>query len=825
MLNPDLLDRFTTHLKEALQKALSFSVMNGRDLVEPGDLIVGLMMEKGSVGSELLTKAGLDVKKAEAAFRGFPATTARIATPDLSLGVKRIIEKCVLTAHLHEHKYVGTEHLLSAILEGSYPDVTAFFDANGVTPGLLREQVVQVLKSTSRFPELVNSDELEEPNDQRPPDAPRGPQPPPPGRAPRASALDSFTRDLTKPETAEQLDPVIGRDRELERVIEILCRRNKNNPILLGEPGVGKTAIVEGLAKRLSEGDVPDALHGKKLLSLDLALTVAGTMYRGEFEARLKQILDEVRNDANIILFIDEIHNIVGAGSTTGSLDAANILKPALARGEIRCVGATTWAEYKKHIEPDAALERRFQPVTVEEPSPTATLGIIEGLLEHYAKFHRVSYAADVPAACVKFAERYLTDRHFPDKAIDLLDEAAACVIARRRSRERMERLSALDLAILAADELKQDFVVEGKLDEAEVSAREATRLKKERTSLTAAYEKQREKDQPIVTMMDVAEVVSRMSGVSVPTILATERERISTLGENLRGKIIGQDAAVLAVADVVSRSRLGLSDPKRPKAAMLFVGPSGTGKTETARALAMELFGRPDALIKLDMSEFSEGHTVSKLVGSPAGYVGYRESTKLTDAVRKRPHAVVLFDEFEKAHSDVQNLLLQILEDGTISDGTGRPVSFRHAYVILTSNVGSDQIGKKTLGFGGDATDAKNLIKDELGQRFRPELLNRLDRTVIFHPLDREPLKEILRREVSEILNRVSSVQNVACHAGDDVLEWLLAQPLPPEEGARAARRLVEREVTALIGRLLAERPQKKTLQLKATAKGLRII
>lgn len=822
MLNPDLLDRFTTHLKEALQKALSFAVLNGRELVEPGDLIIGLLHEKGSIGAEILTKQGVLLAKAEMAFRGMPAQSSKIATPDLSLAVKRIIEKCVLTAHLYEHKYVGTEHLLSAILEGGYLDVNAFLEDQKVNLGLLREQLIQVLKSTSRFPELSASTDGNEEQEPRPPEGPLRPGQNP--RAQRVSALDAFTRELTKPEIADTLDPVIGRDTELERMVEILCRRTKNNPVLLGEPGVGKTAIVEGLAKLLASGDVPDVLRGKRLLSLDLALTVAGTMYRGEFEARLKQIMEEAKHDPNVILFIDEIHNIVGAGSTTGSLDAANILKPALARGEIRCVGATTWAEYKKHVEPDAALERRFQTVTIEEPSPAASLAILQGLEEYYAKYHHVDYAPGTLEKAVFLAERYMTDRFFPDKAIDLIDEAAASVNARRRSNERMERLSSLEVAIHAAEEGKADSVSKGDLAKAGAAQADIDRLKKEHATLTAAYQAEIEKDKPTVSVDDIARVVARMTGVPLATIQATDRERVGTLHGNLSRAIFGQDIALHAITDVVSRSRLGLNEPNRPKAALLLVGPSGTGKTETARLLARELFGKDDALIKIDMSEFSEGHSVSKLVGAPAGYVGYRDASKLSDAIRKRPHAVVLFDEFEKAHADVQNVLLQILEDGRITDSTGRHVSFRHAYIIMTSNVGSDRLGKKTLGFGDGVSAFEAATKEELQQRFRPELLNRLDRIIVFQPLQHAEMKHILRRDLTEILTRVESAQRVACSAGDDVLEWLLKQPLPPEEGARAIRRLLEREVTALISRLLSEKPQKKKVALKATREGLKV-
>jgi ATP-dependent Clp protease ATP-binding subunit ClpC len=815
MLTPDLLDRFTTHLKEALQKALTFAVSNGRELIEPGDLIVGLLHEKGSIGAEILTKAGCALEAAESQFRGTPSTQTAVATPDLSPSVKRIVEKCVLTAHLYEHKYVGTEHLLSAILATEDTTLLAYFESQGVSLSPLREQTLSVLKSTSRFPDL-SSQELHDPEEEMPNASPSAVRPPSQRQA-RASALDAFARELTKPDLAEALDPVIGRDRELERVIEILCRRTKNNPVLLGDPGVGKTAIVEGLAKRLAAGDVPDCLYGKRILSLDLALTVAGTMYRGEFEARLKQIVEEAKNDSNAILFIDEIHTIVGAGSTTGSLDAANILKPALARGEIHCIGATTWAEYKKHIEPDAALERRFQTVAVEEPNAEATLVMLKGLESRYAKHHGVEYAPETLRTAVELAERYLTDRLFPDKAIDLIDEAAASVVARRTSRDALERLAALDVAIQAADETKAGAVEEGRLQDANDAAQDAERLRIERETLAKKLHTDREKHTPLVTGRDVAAIVARMANVPITTILSTERERLATLEEALRKNVLGQDEALKDISDVVRRARLGLTDERRPKAAILLVGPSGTGKTESARALARELFGREDALIKIDMSEFSEGHTVSKLVGSPAGYVGYRENTKLTDAIRKRPHAVVLFDEFEKAHADVQNLLLQILEDGHLSDGSGRTIPFRHSYIILTSNVGSDQLGKKVLGFGGSESGFDQTVRQELTAQFRPELLNRLDRIVVFHPLSRDHLKEILQRQLADILERVERTQHVACSAGDDVLEWLMKQPLPPEEGARAIRRLIEREVTSAIGHLLTEKPTKRKITFKA--------
>lgn len=821
MLSPDLINRFTTHLKEALQKALSFAISNGREIVEPGDVLVGLLNEKGSIGAELLQKSGFSKEEAEQSFRGTPDGARQLATPDLSLPVKKIIEKCILTAHMNEHKYVGTEHLLSALISSEDPLLQNFFAARSNALPALREQILQVLKSTSRFPDFMGgaaADASPEEEMLAPINARREPQ-----RAARSGALDTFTRELTKQETAELLDPVIGRETELDRVVEILCRRTKNNPILLGDPGVGKTAIVEGLAKRLASGDVPDALYGKRVRCLDLALTVAGTMYRGEFEARLKQIVDEATRDTNMILFVDEIHTIVGAGGASGTLDAANILKPALARGEIRCIGATTWAEFKKYIEPDAALERRFQPISIEEPTAEATLEILRGLETRYADHHRVRYSSDALLAAVEFADRFIMDRNFPDKAVDLMDEAAASVVARRQSRESHERLSALEVAIAAAEEIKHEAVKEGAFEKADATAADLERLERERAALQKDVKREHDADKPFVTREHVARVVARISNVPIGTILSTERERLATLENELGNAVIGQEKAVSELSEIIRRSRLGLHDARRPKSAVLLVGPSGTGKTQLARALAATLFGREDALIKIDMSEFSEAHTVSKLVGSPAGYVGYREQTKLADAIRKRPHAVVLFDEFEKAHSDVQNILLQILEDGMMTDGTGRQISFRQSYIILTSNVGSDRLGKKTLGFSDDTDGFEQVVKQELAEILRPELMNRLDRTIVFRPLGRDSLKEILRRELQEVLTRVENTQRVACSAGNDVLEWLLTQPLPPEEGARAIRRLLEREILSIIGRTLTEKPQKRKICFSADKKRLK--
>ncbi|MSR85304.1 ATP-dependent Clp protease ATP-binding subunit [Candidatus Uhrbacteria bacterium] len=829
MIEPQFLARFTTHLKEALQKGLAFSISNGRDLVEPGDLLVGLLQEKGSIASEILNKSSIVLQTTEEHFRGFPAPHQAGApvAPDLSLAVKRLLEKCVMTAHVYEHKYVGTEHLLFALLETPLVDLHQFFEAQGMNLDLAKEQVTQVLKSTSKFPDLIVKPLGEHTENEA------GVAPPlqvdertRATREQRLRALEIFARELTAPDTVAELDPVIGREEEMERVVQILCRRFKNNPILLGEPGVGKTAIVEGLATKLAAGDVPDVLQGKRVFALDLSLMVAGTMYRGEFEARMKQLLEEVRTDKNIILFIDEIHNLVGAGSTSGSLDAANILKPALSRGEIRCIGATTWNEYKKFIEPDAALERRYQPVSVQEPSSELALKMLHGLKAHYEEHHGVHFEPEALTAAIRLSERYLTDRFFPDKAVDLLDEGAALLNAGRRSQEPMERLRALDIALSVMQEKKEQAVKNGHLDEASAALQDEERLMKEKKMLERTLEEARQAERLTVTADHIAQVVARIAHIPVSMVLSRERDQLANLENRLAETILGQTEAVRTVAEAVRHARLGLSDPRRPKASFLFVGPSGVGKTALARALAMEIFGRESALVKLDMSEFSEGHSVSKLLGSPAGYVGYREGNRLADTIRKHPHTVLLFDEFEKAHPDVQHILLQALEDGKITDAGGRAIPFHHSYMVLTSNVGADFLHRARLGFDDLSTKKsqvyETLVRDQLSDRFRTELLNRLDRIVIFQPLERDALKEILRRELTAVFERLQATQKIIYSVQEEVLEWLLTQDLKAEEGARAARRIVEREVAALLGRALIEHPQKQKWNLRVVNKQL---
>ncbi len=827
MLEPNLLGRFTNHLKEALQKALAFAVSKGRDRVEPGDVLVGLLTEKGSIAAEILQKSKVGIDAAKEQFAGKPdqhEPGAPIA-PDLAPVVKRLLEKCILTAHLHEHKYVGTEHLLFAMLDMPLKDVHGFLEEQGVNMDFTREQIVNVLKSTSRFPEVADEEQLApgliETNQHQPEkqDTPK--------RAPRekrVKALEVFARELTAPDIVSTLDPVIGREEETNRVIEILCRRSKNNPILLGEPGVGKTAVVEGLAQRLAAGNVPEPLQGRRVYAVDLALIIAGTMYRGEFEARLKQLVDEAKQDPNTLLFIDEIHNIVGAGSTSGSLDAANILKPALARGEIHCIGATTWAEYKKHIETDAALERRYQSVEIHEPEPDLTLVMLQGLKKKYEDHHSVRYTPEAVEAAVRLSHRYLTDRFFPDKAIDVLDEAAALVSTRRAGHEDIERLRALDIAIDASLQAKDQAIESGDMQKASEAQADEERLQAEMRKLEKKIESRKQKDRLTVEKDQVIQVIARLARVPIEAVVHSDRDQLYKLETRLGERIFGQDDAIFQTAETVKKAQLGLSDPSRPKASFMFVGPSGVGKTALARTLAEELFGKQDALIKMDMSEFAEGHAVSKLLGSPAGYVGYREGNNPVELIRRRPHSIILFDEFEKAHPAVQHLLLQALEDGTIRDSTNRLISLRHAYIILTSNVGADYVHKSEIGFDKSGNRFEQMVHSQLKEQFRPELLNRLDRVVIFKPLGQESLKQILKRELQEVLDRLKETQKVAYSVSDEVLDFLLKKEMKSEDGARAARHLVEREIISPLGSMLVKKPNKRKGSIKVSKNKIQI-
>jgi ATP-dependent Clp protease ATP-binding subunit ClpC len=610
--------------------------------------------------------------------------------------------------------------------------------------------------------------------------------------------VDEFGADLTAEARAGRVDPVIGRGQEIEQTVEVLSRRTKNNPVLIGEPGVGKTAIVEGIAQRIVDGDVPDTLRDKRLVALDIGGLVAGTRYRGDFEERLKKVIDEIRGHSEeLVIFIDELHTVVGAGGAEGAVNASNMLKPALARGELHIIGATTINEYRKDIEKDAALERRFQPILVPEPTVPDTIEILRGLRDRYEAHHQVRFTDEALVAAAELSDRYITDRFLPDKAIDLIDQAGARVRLRTRAPAQDRRELAQELDRLRRE--KDEAVA------AEDYARAAS-LRDEIDTLSSRTETATEGDRvvPEVTPADIAEIVSRSTGIPVAQLTQEEKERLVRLEGHLHQRVVGQDEAVSAVAEAVRRSRAGLGDPDRPIGSFLFLGPTGVGKTELARALAEALFGSEDRMIRIDMSEFQERHTVSRLVGAPPGYVGYEEAGQLTEAVRRTPYAVLLLDEIEKAHPDVFNILLQVLDDGRLTDGQGRTVDFKNTVVIMTSNLGSDLISRRALGFrdgggnGADGTDADSLwdrIMPRLREAFRPEFLNRIDEIIVFRQLDQTQLRQITSLLLEETTRRLHA-QDITVDFTDEAVDWLARRGFQPEFGARPLRRTIQREV-----------------------------
>ncbi|MEA2020707.1 MAG: ATP-dependent Clp protease ATP-binding subunit [Patescibacteria group bacterium] len=617
--------------------------------------------------------------------------------------------------------------------------------------------------------------------------------------AQETSALDKFGRDLTKEAEEGRLDPVIGRDKEIERVIHILSRRTKNNPVLIGDPGVGKTAIVEGLAQRIANGKVPETLEGKRIVALDISLMLAGASVRGQFEQRLKQAIEEVQKaEGQIILFIDELHTIVGAGAARGAIDAANILKPPLARGELRAIGATTLDEYREHIEKDGALERRFQPVFVRESTTEETIKILRGLKDHYSEHHQVEITPEALAACAKLSDRYISDRFLPDKAVDLLDEA--CAKVRLEAIEEPENLKQVESEI---QEIREQLV-DAKGEEKEKLEKKLNELKGVREELVEIWRQTKMEEHPTVDEEDVAEIVSNMTGIPLEDLSEEEQEKLANLEERIHERVVDQEDAVKSVSEAIRRSRAGLKNPSRPIGTFLFLGPTGVGKTELTKALADVLYGNEDLMVRLDMSEYQERHNVSRMVGAPPGYVGYEEGGQLTEVVRRKPFSVILLDEVEKAHSSVFNILLQIFEDGRLTSGQGKTVDFKNTIIIMTSNVGSElfyQDMKEGISFVEDAEDGmerkeiEEEISNRLRQTFRPEFLNRIDETIIFNPLSKEDLRKIVELEVSKVEERLRE-QEVELEITDTAKDYLAEKGFDPEFGARPLRRLIQKEI-----------------------------
>lgn len=834
-----ILDRFSAHVRDVLSRSIRLATEMTHAEVNPAHLFFCLASQQGSVAAEIMNRFSLTSKVVEGHLISLPrrvpeeGSTSSQQTAIFSASSKIILEKALLIAEEHRHTYVGTEHLLSAILQLRDPSIARLLERHNVKPADLDKQLSTVLSNASQFPELTEAaetanrieDQLAENaldaehdhdhdhHDHQPSATVSRAKK---GRGKKESALEFFGVHLTSPETQKTIDPVIGRNLEIERVIQILCRRTKNNPLLLGDPGVGKTAVVEGLAKKIVEGTVPEILLNKKMYALDLSMLIAGTMYRGEFEARLHQVIEEVAGNPDIILFIDELHNIVGAGSNQGTMDAANILKPALARGQIRCIGATTPNEFKKFIESDPALERRFQPVMIKEPNVQDTIEILKGLRPHYEQYHHVEITDEAIVKAVELSERYITSKFLPDKALDLIDETASAARLLAKGLPWQNKLWRLKQRLENAIVSKEKAASRDQFMEAVKFKDEESHLRQEVKQLEKEGSKKVQKFVATIDGLTVARQVARLIGVPPTELMLAEYDQLATLAERLKRRVVGQDQVVDRVAAFIRQAELGLSDPHRPLASFMFVGESGVGKTELAKTLSETMYPGRDALIKLDMSEYNEGFAVSKLLGSPAGYVGYKETNQFTDRIKMNPHCVLVFDEFDKAHHDVRRLLLQMLEQGEITDSTGRAISLRHAIIIMTTSYGSEQIKRGALGFGtGEQVSfgSEHLVRDQLKDFFTPELLNRIDAVCLFKPLIREDLVRIATVELEEFNKRLTAYHTVLS-SEREAIDWLVSQG-GKNPGARDVRRTLRERVEKLMVEIITKRTVKPAYRL----------
>ena len=777
---------FTQKANEALNAAIEYAENLGHTYIGSEHLLLGLLTSEGSVAYTALTARNITADDVENAVRNSVGIgTPTVLSPnDFTPRSKNIIETSITIARSLGHGYVGTEHLLIAIIRDSSCYAMDILDSMNVSAADIAEEITK----------NVNVSQNEASNFKNPSKAKGKTETP---------TLDQFGRDLTAVARQGKIDPVIGRQKEIERVIQILCRRTKNNPCLIGEPGVGKTAIAEGLALKIASGEVPEILKDKRIVALDLTGMVAGTKYRGDFEERIKSAIDEVSKSGNIILFIDEVHTLIGAGSAEGAVDAANILKPALARGEMQVIGATTIEEYRKNIEKDSALERRFQSVLVGETSREETVEILKGIRDKYEAHHKVKITDEAIEAAVKMSSRYIGDRFLPDKAIDLIDEAASKV--RLRAYTPPEDIRELEDKIKRIDEEKASAVNSQNFERAAALRDEEKEIKTHLANAKESWKKQNSETNGVVTPDEIAAIVSEWTHIPVVQLTEEESQRLIHMEEELHRRIVGQDQAVSAVSKAIRRGRVGLKDPNRPTGSFIFLGPTGVGKTELCKTLAATLFGDESAMIRLDMSEFMEKHTVSKLVGSPPGYVGYDEGGQLTEKVRRKPYSVVLFDEIEKAHPDVFNMLLQILDDGVLTDSQGRKVDFKNCIIIMTSNVGAKLItneGASALGFKGEDNggtmsreDIRSAVMGELKKCFRPEFLNRVDDIIVFEQLGKEDIKEIARRLLKTLKNRVHDM-GIELDFDDSAIDKIADEGFDPVYGARPLKRAIQSQI-----------------------------
>ncbi len=789
-------NKFTQKAQNALNSALSLASELGHSYIGSEHLLLGLLSVSDSAASRLLTARGANSENVkdviiEITGKGSPTL---LSPTDMTPKSKHIIENSAIRSSEVGQLYIGTEHLLLSILSEKDCIAVRILESQGISPQELISDIDCYISSlpTNQKNHTKDSDSAKSSGD----------------------ILKQYGKELTDRSLRMRRDPMIGREREIDRVVQILSRRNKNNPCLIGEPGVGKTAVVEGLADRIKEGSIPETLRDKKIISLDLASMIAGAKYRGDFEERLKKVLLEAQKDPNIIIFIDEIHTIIGAGAAEGAVDAANIIKPAMARGELRVIGATTVSEYRKYIEKDAALERRFQSVTVGEPSKEEAVRILEGLRSRYEAHHRLSISDEAISAAVELSVRYVTDRFLPDKALDLIDEAAARLRLKMFSSPPEYKLIEGELALIESEKAEavteQDFELAASLRDRE------NKLRRDLSSIKSEWERRKNDESAVLGARDVAEIVTQWTGIPISSLLEDENERLIQLEARLSSQIVGQDKAIAALSSAIRRSRSGLSDPKRPIASFIFAGQTGVGKTELCRVLASSLFGSEEAMIRMDMSEYMEKHSVSKLIGSPPGYAGYGEGGILTEKVHRCPYSLVLFDEIEKAHPDIFNLLLQILDDGILTDSQGRRIIFRNCIVIMTTNLGASPYGEAArVGFSsGDGNDRRNethkRIENELKRAFRPELLNRIDEIIYFEALGPDELEKIAEMYLSELTERIGAT-GISVSFDGDVARLIAENGRNDEYGARPLKRSVARMIEVPLSETIISRRIKK--------------
>ncbi|MFA6427092.1 MAG: ATP-dependent Clp protease ATP-binding subunit [Candidatus Magasanikbacteria bacterium] len=835
MNNPQkLIDNFSSHLKNAIARAIALANKYHEKQVEPVHLLYALAEEEGSISAEILKKCNLDahtIRQASERLRRAPYTEGSGSLdqtlPELSPSSRHAMEKALVLAHNEAHTYIGTEHLLHGLLEINHKELTHIFVSKSIARETIEQHLETALNNATRLAHMGEvTDMIEEASEQGMP----GMMPPMSGmpmpmrqNKKGASATALFTTDLTAKQEQTRIDPVIGREPEVERIIHILARRTKNNPILVGEPGVGKTAIVEGLAKKIAEGDVPDILKRKKILSLDLTLLIAGTIYRGEFEARLKQIVDECSSNPNCILFIDELHNIIGAGSNQGTMDAANILKPALARGQLRCIGATTYDEYKKYISSDPALERRFQMIDVEEPSIEDTRQILKGIKKYYEQFHKVTIIDSAIDEALRLSERYIHDNFQPDKSIDLLDEACGLVKVKKVASPLEKEKLQLEQRLQEHIEQKEQAIAEERLDVALKIKHTIETLNKKLQKLLAKIKKQKAEPMPPVTKKEIQHVLSAKMHIPLDMLSKNEWDIIGSIGKNLKQHIIGQEHAIDTIVQTLHRSQLSQQTQKKPLASMLFVGPSGVGKTELAKQIAYELYHDDKALIRLDMTEFSESHSVSKILGSPAGYVGYKDRNPFIEKIKRRPYSVVLFDEIDKAHGDVTKLLLQMLDEGHLTDSNGRKVGLKHTIIILTTNLGSEFFKSSGIGFGGTTKkdgriDERTLssITSTIKERLGAALVSRIGTVCMFNPLSDKNLEDIVRIHVQHVNKHLAQTQHIDIDVDTNALQTLTKEIIKEKDlGARNIDTRVEETIHELVIEMLNKKTKKKTYTL----------